>query len=48
MTIKLRSKFGTLPQRLVRDTRGVTLAFVALAGSVLIGFTGLAVETGLW
>jgi hypothetical protein len=26
----------------------MTLALVALAGSVLIGFTGLAVETGLW
>jgi hypothetical protein len=48
MMTKLRSKFATLPQQLLRDTRGITLAFVALAGSVLIGFTGLAVETGLW
>ncbi len=48
MTTKLRSMFGGLPQRLLGDTRGFTLAFVALAGSVLIGFTGLAVETGLW
>jgi hypothetical protein len=48
MTTKLRSMFGTLPQRLLRDTRGVTLAIVALAASVLIGFTGLGVETGLW
>jgi hypothetical protein len=48
MTTELRSKSGALPQRLLRDTRGFTLAFLAVAGSVLIGFTGLAVETGLW
>src|SRR5438105_1427510 len=48
MMTKLGSKFATLPHQLLRDTRGFTLAFVALAGSVLIGFTGLAVETGLW
>jgi Putative Flp pilus-assembly TadE/G-like len=48
MTNKLRSVFGVFSQRLVSDTRGVTLALVALALSALIGFTGLGVETGLW
>jgi hypothetical protein len=48
MTTKLRSMFGRLPQRLASDTRGVTLALVALTASALIGFTALGVETGLW
>ena len=30
------------------DARGITLPLVALTLSALIGFTGLAVETGLW
>jgi hypothetical protein len=34
--------------RLLRDTRGVTLAIVALSLTSLIGFAGLGVETGLW
>jgi hypothetical protein len=48
MTTKPKSVFWALPQQLVRDTRGVTLALVAAAVSALIGFTGLGVETGLW
>ena len=35
-------------QRLLRDRRGATLVLVALAFTVLIGFTALGVETGLW
>ena len=42
MTIKGVSR------RLPRDTRGVTLALVALALSALIGVTGLGVDVGLW
>src|SRR5262249_46355363 len=34
--------------RLLRDTSGATLVLMAVALSVLIGFTGLGVETGLW
>src|ERR1700730_8080670 len=48
MTTKPKSVFWALPQQLVSDTRGVTLALVAAAVSALIGFTGLGVETGLW
>jgi Putative Flp pilus-assembly TadE/G-like len=48
MTTKPNSVFWALPQQLVSDTRGVTLALVAAAVSALIGFTGLGVETGLW
>jgi hypothetical protein len=48
MTTKPKSGFWALPQQLVSDTRGVTLALVAAAVSALIGFTGLGVETGLW
>src|SRR5437763_9184156 len=35
-------------RRLGLDTRGVTLPLVAASITALIGFTGLAVETGLW
>jgi Flp pilus assembly protein TadG len=34
--------------KLGRDDRGVTSVLVALGLAVLIGFTGLGVETGLW
>src|SRR5882762_6736339 len=34
--------------RLLRDTRGFTAVFLALTTSVLIGFSALGVETGLW
>jgi hypothetical protein len=34
--------------RLRRDDRGVTIVLVAIVASVLLGFAGLAVETGLW
>jgi uncharacterized membrane protein len=36
------------PRRLARDTRGVVLVLVALLLPVLVGLTGLGVETGLW
>jgi Flp pilus assembly protein TadG len=35
-------------QRLLRDKRGVSAVFVALAATVLIGFVALGVEVGLW
>jgi len=35
-------------RRLWHDTRGATVVLVALTISVLIGFVGLGVETGLW
>jgi uncharacterized membrane protein len=35
-------------RQLLRDTRGVTLVLIALTLSVLMGFTALGVETGLW
>lgn len=34
--------------RLVSDTRGATLAVMAITMATLIGFAGLGVETGLW
>lgn len=34
--------------RLARDTRGIVLVLVALLLPVLVGLTGLGVETGLW
>jgi Flp pilus assembly protein TadG len=34
--------------RLLRDKRGVSAVFVALAATVLIGFVALGVEVGLW
>jgi Flp pilus assembly protein TadG len=39
---------GPLSRRLLHDSRGVTLVLVALAATVLLGFTALGVETGLW
>src|SRR5438045_1721252 len=48
MTAKLRSVFWAFPQRLASDTRGVTLPLVAASITALIGFTGLAVESGYW
>jgi Flp pilus assembly protein TadG len=48
MTTKFRSIFGKVPERLFRDTRGVTLVVVALTLTALVGFAGLGVETGLW
>ena len=48
MTTKPGSVFGAFLQRLASDTRGVTLAIVALGLTALIGFAGLGVETGLW
>jgi hypothetical protein len=36
------------PGRLVRDTRGIVLVLVALLLPVMVGLTGLGVETGLW
>jgi hypothetical protein len=48
MTTQLRSVFWAFPQRLASDTRGVTLPLVAASITALIGFTGLAVETGFW
>src|SRR6266436_5024140 len=35
-------------RRLWHDTRGFTAVFLALTLSVLIGFSALGVETGLW
>jgi Flp pilus assembly protein TadG len=40
--------FGRLSRRLLHDNRGATLVLVALAATVLLGFTALGVETGLW
>ena len=37
-----------LLQRLFRDGRGAAAILAALAFTVLIGFTALGVETGLW
>jgi uncharacterized membrane protein len=37
-----------LPRGLARDTRGIVLVLVALLLPVLVGLTGLGVETGLW
>ena len=39
---------GPLSRRLLHDSRGATLVLVALAATVLLGFTALGVETGLW
>ena len=36
------------PGRLARDTRGIVLVLVALLLPVMVGLTGLGVETGLW
>jgi hypothetical protein len=36
------------PRRLAWDTRGVVLVLVALLLPVMVGLTGLGVETGLW
>src|SRR5215469_3744768 len=35
-------------RRLLRDRRGVSAVFVALASTALIGFVALGVEVGLW
>jgi hypothetical protein len=48
MTIKAIRTFPAMAQRLWRDKRGTTLVLVAGSLTALIGFTGLAVETGLW
>jgi hypothetical protein len=48
MLTNAASAFWTLSRRLKDDTRGVTLALVAVALMALIGFGGLGVETGLW
>src|ERR1700730_15442904 len=45
---KVREGVATALSRLRRDDRGMTIVLVAIAASALIGFTGLAVETGLW
>ena len=42
------SRNRTLLARLSSDNRGVVAIIVALAATVLIGFTALGVETGLW
>jgi Flp pilus assembly protein TadG len=39
---------GPWSRRLLHDSRGATLVLVALAATVLLGFTALGVETGLW
>src|SRR5437867_2130406 len=44
----LREGAETAFLRLLRDTRGFTAVFLALTLSVLIGFSALGVETGLW
>ena len=41
MTTKFRSRFGKVPERLFRDTRGVTLVVVALTLTALVGFAGI-------
>jgi Putative Flp pilus-assembly TadE/G-like len=46
--LRQAKKISAASQRLLGDTRGVTLVLVALALSALIGFTGLGVETGFW
>jgi hypothetical protein len=43
-----REGAGTVFLRLLHDTRGFTAVFLALIISVLIGFSALGVETGLW
>jgi Putative Flp pilus-assembly TadE/G-like len=48
MTIEPIRTFLATAQRLWRDRRGTTLVLVAGSLTALIGFTGLAVETGLW
>jgi hypothetical protein len=48
MLTNAASAFWTSSRRLKDDTRGVTLALVAVALTALIGFGGLGVETGLW
>jgi Flp pilus assembly protein TadG len=35
-------------ERLLRDTRGITIIIVAFALPVLIGLAALGIETGLW
>jgi Flp pilus assembly protein TadG len=45
---KASPPLAALLKRLLRDRRGVTAVFVALAATVLIGFVGLGAETGLW
>src|ERR1700730_3279521 len=45
---KVREGVATALSRLRCDDRGMTIVLVAIAASALIGFTGLAVETGLW
>lgn len=48
MTNKAATSSREFLQRLLRDRRGVTAVFVALAFTMLIGFVALGVETGLW
>ena len=48
MTRKATTSPREFLQRLLRDRRGVTAVFVALAFTMLIGFVALGVETGLW
>src|SRR6266478_4130505 len=43
-----RERVRTAVRRLLHDTRGFTAVFLALTLSVLIGFSALGVETGLW
>src|SRR6266478_8893163 len=43
-----RERVRTAVWRLLHDTRGFTAVFLALTASVLIGFSALGVETGLW
>src|SRR6266403_1374018 len=35
-------------ERLLRDTRGITVIIIAFALPVLIGLSALGIETGLW
>jgi Flp pilus assembly protein TadG len=46
--IKAAHKLWAWHRRLARDTRGIVLVLIALMLPVLVGLTGLGVETGLW
>src|SRR5439155_26707951 len=46
--IKSASGCRAVSRRLLHDNRGVTIVLVAIVLSALIGFTGLAVDAGLW
>lgn len=41
-------RWCSLPERLIKDTRGATAVMTALALSSLVGFAGLGTEVGIW